>query len=69
MGRLSIRCDFAELALVSARIRDMDATIEQEIFVADGAELTVLAPLDRLDAIAARVVDLSRGRIQPRRID
>jgi uncharacterized YigZ family protein len=69
MGRLSIRCDFAELALVSARIRDMDATIEQENFVADGAELTVLAPLDRLDAIAARVVDLSRGRIQPRRID
>ena len=69
MGRLSIRCDFAELALVSARIRDMDATIEQETFVADGAELTVLAPLDRLDAIAARVVDLSRGRIQPRRID
>jgi uncharacterized YigZ family protein len=69
MGRLSIHCDFAELALVSARIRDMDATIEQETFVADGAELTVLAPLDRLDAIAARVVDLSRGRIQPRRID
>ena len=69
MGRLSIHCDFAELALVSARIRDMDATIEQENFVADGAELTVLAPLDRLDAIAARVVDLSRGRIQPRRID
>lgn len=69
MGRLSLRCDFAELALVTARIRDMEATIEQETFVADGAELTVLAPLDRLDAITARVVDLSRGRIQPRRVD
>ncbi|PTR30041.1 putative YigZ family protein [Luteibacter sp. OK325] len=69
MGRLFIHCDFAELALVTARIRDMEGTIEQEAFVADGAELTVLAPLDRLDAIAARVIDLSRGRIQPRRVD
>jgi uncharacterized YigZ family protein len=69
MGRLFIHCDFAELALVTARIRDMEGTIEQEAFVADGAELTVLAPLDRLEAIAARVVDLSRGRIQPRRLD
>lgn len=69
MGRLFLRCEFAELALVTARIRDMEGTIEQEAFVADGAELTVLAPLDRLEAIAARVVDLSRGRIQPRRLD
>ncbi len=69
MGRLFICCDFAELALVTTRIRDMDGAIEQEVFVADGAELTVVAPLDRLEAIAARVVDLSRGRIQPRRLD
>ncbi|WP_213950177.1 YigZ family protein [Luteibacter sp. dw_328] len=68
-GRLFIHCDFAELALVTARIREMDGVLEQEIFVADGAELTVLAPADRLDAIAARMIDLSRGRIQPRRLD
>jgi uncharacterized YigZ family protein len=69
MGRLFIHCDFAELALVTARIREMDGVIEQETFVADGADLTVLAPADRLEAIAARMVDLSRGRIQPRRLD
>jgi uncharacterized YigZ family protein len=69
MGRLFMHCDFADIALFTARIREMDGTIEQETFVADGAELTVLAPVDRLDAIAARLVDLSRGRIQPRRID
>jgi uncharacterized YigZ family protein len=68
-GRLFIHCDFAELALVTARIREMDGVIEQETFVADGAELTVLAPVDRLDALAARMIDLSRGRIQPRRLD
>jgi len=69
MGRLLIHCDFAELALLTARIREMDGAIERETFVADGAELTVLAPLARLDTIAARVVDLSRGRIRPRRVD
>jgi uncharacterized YigZ family protein len=69
MGHLSVHCEFGELALVGARIREMDGTIEHETFVADGAELTVVAPLDRLDAIAARIVDLSRGRIQPRRLD
>jgi uncharacterized YigZ family protein len=69
MGRLSLRCDFAELALVSTRIREMEGMIETETFVADGAELTVVAPLDHLDAIAARVVDVSRGRIRPRRLD
>jgi uncharacterized YigZ family protein len=68
-GQLTLHCDFAELALVSARIRDMDGEIERETFVADGAELLVRAPLDRLDAIGARVVDVTRGRVQPRRVD
>jgi uncharacterized YigZ family protein len=68
-GQLVLHCDFSELALVMARLREMDAVIESETFVADGAELTLRAPEDRLDAIASRLVDLSRGRIQPRRPD
>jgi uncharacterized YigZ family protein len=68
-GRLSLRCEFGELALVTARLREMDAVIERESFVADGAELVVVAPVDRLDAIAERLVDISRGRIAPRRLD
>jgi uncharacterized YigZ family protein len=68
-GRLSLRCEFGELALVTARLREMNAVIERESFVADGAELVVVAPVDRLDAIAARLVDISRGRIAPRRLD
>lgn len=69
MGQLVLHCEFSELALVMARLREMDAVIENETFVADGAELTLRAPEDRLDAIASRLVDLSRGRIQPRRPD
>jgi uncharacterized YigZ family protein len=68
-GLLLLRCEFSELALVSARLREMEATIEHEAFVADGAELTVRAPLERLDGIAARVIDLTRGKVQPRRMD
>lgn len=68
-GYLRLRCEFGELALVSARLREMEATIEQETFVADGAELSVRAPVDRLDAIAARIVDLTRGKVHPRRVD
>jgi len=69
MGRLALRCDFGELALVSARLREMEATIEEETFGSDGVGLVVRAPVDRLDAIASRVVDLTRGRVQPRRLD
>ncbi|KAF1005745.1 MAG: IMPACT family member YigZ [Luteibacter sp.] len=68
-GRLHMHCEFAELALVSARIRELGGEIEREVFVADGAELTVLAPKDLLDAIAARVTDVTRGRIVPRPVD
>jgi uncharacterized YigZ family protein len=68
-GCLRLRCEFGELALVSARLREMEATIEREIFVADGAELSVRAPVERLDAIAARIVDLTRGKVHPRRVD
>lgn len=68
-GQLTLHCDFGELALLSARIREMDGDIESETFVADGADLRVSAALDRLEAIAARIVDLTRGRVQPRRVD
>jgi uncharacterized YigZ family protein len=68
-GRLSVRCEFGELALVSARLRDMEAIVEQEDFTSDGVELVVSAPLDRLASISARLVDLTRGKARPRRLD
>ena len=68
-GRLVLRCEFSELALITARLREMEAIVEREDFTADGVELVVSAPLDRLDAIAARITDLSRGRTIPHRLD
>ncbi|UPG84201.1 IMPACT family protein [Luteibacter aegosomatis] len=69
MGRLGMHCDFAELALVSARVRELGGEIERETFVADGADIVVSAPLDRIETIEGRVVDITRGRVQPRRLD
>ena len=36
-GRLVMRCEFADLAIVTARLREMGATVERETFTADGA--------------------------------
>lgn len=69
MGRLGMHCDFAELALVSARVRELGGEIERETFVADGADIVVSAPLDRIETIEGRVVDITRGRVQSRRLD
>jgi len=68
IGRLALRVEFADLALVTARIRELDGAIDEEKFVTDGADLIVAAPADRLDAIIARVVDTTRGRVTPKRV-
>ena len=68
IGRLALRVEFADLALVTARIRELDGAIEEESFVTDGADLIVAAPADRLDAIIARVVDTTRGRVTPKHV-
>lgn len=69
MGRLALHCDFADHALVAARIRDMGGSIEHEDFGAAGVAMQVAAPLDHLDDIAARLVDATRGRSTPKRIE
>jgi uncharacterized YigZ family protein len=63
---LAMRVDFTDLALVTARIRELDGSIDEEHFVADGADLLVSAPLDRIEAIVAKVIDATRGRVVPK---
>jgi uncharacterized YigZ family protein len=69
MARLALHCDFAELALFKARLREMDANIDTEAFDANGAQLTVSLPADRVAEAQLRVSDLSRGRVVARLID
>lgn len=62
MTRLGVHCDFAELALMKARLKELGAEIEQESFGADGVTLHLRCPVDHVHQIKARVVDISRGR-------
>jgi len=69
MARLGMRCDFAELALLKARLRELDADIEHETFGADGVELEILLPARRVPEAEMRITDISRGRHAARRLD
>lgn len=69
MARLGFRCDFAELALFKARLRELEAEIAREEFGADGVTLECELPAQRIADVQARISDLSRGRITARRLD
>jgi uncharacterized YigZ family protein len=69
MARLGVHCDFAELALLKARLREFDAELLQETFGADGVELDIQLPALRVEEAQARITDISRGRYSARRLD
>jgi uncharacterized YigZ family protein len=62
MARLGMHCDFADLALMKARLKEFGVEIEQERFDADGVTLTMRLPADHVPEAQARIVDISRGR-------
>jgi uncharacterized YigZ family protein len=69
MARLGLRCDFAELALLKARLRELDADVMRETFDADGVELDIQLPESRVGEAQARITDINRGRHSARRLD
>lgn len=69
MARLGLRCDFAALALLKARLKDLHAVIESEQFDADGVALQLQLPESGVDELASLVRDLTRGRSEARRLD
>jgi uncharacterized YigZ family protein len=69
MARLGLRCDFAELALLKARLKDLQAEVEHETFGIDGVELQLRLPDSRVAEACLRISDISRGRSEARRLD
>jgi uncharacterized YigZ family protein len=69
MARLGVRSDFAELTLLKARLRELEADIISEAFGADGVDLEIQLPAARVDEAQARITDISRGRHAARRLD
>jgi uncharacterized YigZ family protein len=68
MARLGLHCDFAELALLKARLKELQAEVEQETFAADGVALQLRLPDNRVAEAQARINDISRGRSTAKRI-
>lgn len=69
LARLALRSEFAELALLKARLRELDAEVLVETFEADGVALEIQLPAQRVEEAQARIIDISRGRHTARRLD
>lgn len=69
MATLGLHCEFAELPVLKARLKDLDARIDEERFGADGVELVLSLPESRVAEARARIVDITRGRTEARRLD
>jgi uncharacterized YigZ family protein len=69
MARLAFACDFADLTLIKSRLHELDAVVDSEAFTAAGADLQLQLPEARVDEARARVIDITRGRSEARRID
>ena len=57
-----VRCDFAVAATLYAKLREFEAARTQESASAEGVELQLELPGERVAALAAFLRDLSRGR-------
>ncbi|MDE2316844.1 MAG: DUF1949 domain-containing protein, partial [Xanthomonadaceae bacterium] len=69
MARLDLDCDFGELALLKARLRELGAEPVQEQFGANGVRLELQLPAQHVAEAKQRIADLSRGRIAVRRTE
>lgn len=57
-----VRCDFATAATLYAKLREFEAARRDESASAEGVELHLDLPGERVSALAAFLRDLSRGR-------
>ncbi|MDM8348145.1 IMPACT family protein [Pseudomonas sp. sp1636] len=67
-SRCVCHCGFAELALLKARLGELEALLEQETFDAEGAELQLALPEARFADLQQLLAGISRGRIMLRRL-
>jgi len=67
--RVEFALEFAQLALLRARLRAFDAELENEDFSGSGVTLRVALPAQHLDGLRRVLADLSRGRATLRMLD
>jgi uncharacterized YigZ family protein len=62
MARLGVHCEFADLPRLKARMKELGAEIEQELFDAAGVTVHLRLPQDRVGEATLRISDINRGR-------
>ncbi|MNY64612.1 hypothetical protein D3C86_2017520 [compost metagenome] len=67
-SRISCHPGFAELPLLKARLGEFEALLESEAFDAEGAELVLALPEARIAGLEQLLRDISRGRLQIKRL-
>jgi uncharacterized YigZ family protein len=68
MARLAVHVEFAELALLKARLRELQAEVEQETFGTDGVALQLRLPQSQVADAQLRISDITRGRSTARHL-
>ncbi len=69
MARLGVHVEFAELALLKARLKEIDAEVENEQFGVTGVELRLRLPDVHVAQGEQLIRDLTRGRSAAKRLD
>ena len=67
-NRYRCHCLFAELPLLKIRLAELDVVLDSETFDASGAELHLALPEARFAELQRLLADISRGRIELRRL-
>jgi uncharacterized YigZ family protein len=58
----TVVCEFAELALIKARLAGLGVTVASEAFTGTGASLSLQIPKEACEPASAIILDISRGR-------
>lgn len=61
-------CQFAELPILKARLGELEALLESEVYDGEGAQVQIALPEGRIGELQRVLGDISRGRIVLRRL-
>lgn len=62
LATVSLHCDFAAIGMLEARLDDFSATLREQVFGSEGAQMELAVPRDNVEALGDFVRDLTRGR-------
>lgn len=62
LATVSLHCDFSAIGMLEARLEDFSATLREQVFGSEGAQMELAVPRANVEALNDFVRDLTRGR-------